>query len=1316
MGRKEPKSNMDVRASRWARLFACAFLMICLAGASNAFAQGAQTATLTGAVADNVGVVPGATVTVTNLNNNAVNTATTNDQGSFRLVSLQPGRYTVKVTMQGFKQVDIAEFNLSAGEVRDLKTLTLAAGGVTETVNVTAEVTPVQTTSSALQKNLTSDLLTSVQIKGRDIFGMLKILPGVIDANDSRDFAAWSSGRSLSINGGNSLNKNTTIDGVPVGEEGGNGTAYITPNIDSVAEVNIISSGYTAENGRMASGQVSMVTKSGTNEFKGSAWYNGRRDWMNKNDYLRLKAGNNKPFFAVNISGFSIGGPVIVPKVINSRTSQKKLFFFASSEYTTDVRPTNVQYTSLPTALERAGDFSQTFYCASASTNSCDRDASGNITRVGSTTRLNLVNPYSSKGVSDFFCAAGTAGATGTACVPTTTVTNIINPKYFNSMGRSILNLLPLPNNVPNAAAGNAWTSNNGSDTLPEHVRKNVVLRVDTVLSQKTRFSVRGLFDRDDSTTFNDIMPGVGSIDNPFPGNLLSTTITQVLKPTVVNEITVGFSQNHWGFKRQPGALQASDYTDWYRSSIGIDPPRLAPFLAYRNPPVMDNHNEDQYPYFPYVSFGGGNASNNGYIRPGGSSGVVPRWNQNYRYTFADDLTMVRGRHSFKMGFSTERDSKTEPGSQNYTGSYNFSHSSTNPYSSGNGYANALIGEFNNYGEIDKRIDYDIRHWLTEGYAQDTWRMTPRFTLDYGLRVTHNGSLYEVRGFNSAFNPSLYKTNGGGVNTNEAVLYQPFCGSATGVPVDGRTSCSTANTRARNPLTGAIVTQAFTGTVVPGSGPITNGAFQQMDGKKPGEYDSLQPISWGPRVGFAWDVFGNGKTAVRGATGIFYNLFNRSNYGFNGGPLTSITRSINQGNLNDIATFVASGNLAVSPASVKVPLELFNNSWLSGNMIAPTELQAERHYQGNLAVQRDIGFQTVVEVAWVGNFGRHYWQTKTANNIPIYSYANQNNLFNNTGLDTQFLRRNYSGIGAINYGTSDQLGLNYNSMQLSVQRRLSHGLQMGLAYTLAKGEGIRGWNFMTEEQGGDAALHEVYYGPQTTSDQGQERRHVLVVNYSYQIPTLNMPVVKYILGGWEASGVVTAVSADPINPSCGNASSIPGSSPTININGIANTDPSLTGVGARCESTPGQSVYSGYNDNPNATNLKEDTIHFNPNAFQRPLPTNTTFTTAGTLGPNPVGNIGNTKWGILRNPNWSNWDFTLARRLPVKVGRGGNVRLQIQFYNLFNQVEWNQMNASMTYAGLDATTGLRTNTGNNTGKYTGVRNPFNGSFTIRFDY
>ena len=273
----------------------------------------------------------------------------------FRIPSLQPGRYTVKVEMDGFRPINMPAFNVLAGEIRELGRLTLTAGGVAESVTITAEVTPVQTATSQLTKNITSDTLVSVQVKGRDIFGMMKILPGVVDTTNSRDFAQWNSGRGLSINGGNSLNKNTTIDGVPVGEEGGDGTTHITPNIDAVGEVNVITSGYTAENGRQSSGLISIVTKSGTNQFRGSGWYNARRDEWNANGYFDKKEQRAKPFFEVNISGYSFGGPVIIPKVMDSRTSQKKTYFFISQEFTDDLRPTSISRTNLPTALERHG-------------------------------------------------------------------------------------------------------------------------------------------------------------------------------------------------------------------------------------------------------------------------------------------------------------------------------------------------------------------------------------------------------------------------------------------------------------------------------------------------------------------------------------------------------------------------------------------------------------------------------------------------------------------------------------------------------------------------------------------------------------------------------------------------------------------------------------------------------------------------------------------------------------------------------------------------------------------------------------------------
>ena len=196
--------------------------------------------------------------------------------------------------MEGFRQITLNEVMVISGETRDLGRLVLEVGTLAEAVTVTAEVTPVNTTTGSLQRNITGDQLTMIQVKGRDIFGMMKILPGVSDTTFSRDYAAWQSGRGLSINGGNSLNKNTTIDGVPVGEEGGDGTTHVTPNIDSIGEVTVITNGYTAENGRQSSGLIRIVTKSGTNQFEGIGLVQRPSRRMERERLLPQEAGGGE--------------------------------------------------------------------------------------------------------------------------------------------------------------------------------------------------------------------------------------------------------------------------------------------------------------------------------------------------------------------------------------------------------------------------------------------------------------------------------------------------------------------------------------------------------------------------------------------------------------------------------------------------------------------------------------------------------------------------------------------------------------------------------------------------------------------------------------------------------------------------------------------------------------------------------------------------------------------------------------------------------------------------------------------------------------
>src|SRR5436190_9188801 len=288
-----------------ARVLGIVALMLFVVCARDAFAQASGNSTVSGTVVESGGVVPGAVVTLTEAATAAVRTNTSNETGVFRFANVPPGVYSLKVTLEGFKPITVDNFTVDAGATRDLGKLALVPGTVSESVVVTAEVTPVQVGSSVRQSSVTADQLQNIPMKGRDIYGLLAVVPGVQDSNLSRDFTSWTSANGITINGAPVTSNNIMIDGIAQRDEYGT-NAFVNPNIDAVAEVQVVATGYTAENGRSNGGLVNYVTKSGTSQLRGTGWYTAKRDSWVANDYVRERQGSPKPLYAVNIAGFSV--------------------------------------------------------------------------------------------------------------------------------------------------------------------------------------------------------------------------------------------------------------------------------------------------------------------------------------------------------------------------------------------------------------------------------------------------------------------------------------------------------------------------------------------------------------------------------------------------------------------------------------------------------------------------------------------------------------------------------------------------------------------------------------------------------------------------------------------------------------------------------------------------------------------------------------------------------------------------------------------------------------------------------------------------
>ena len=296
---------------------ACVAVVVFLS-AIPAFGQGFATGEFSGTVVDQSGgALPGATITATEEATGLVRTAAPNDTGRFVLPAMQPGLYTMKAELSGFQTQIRTGLRLVVGQAVTL-TFTLPVGSLTDQVTVTGEAPLIEVSQTTLGNSMTTQDIENMPTQGREMLSLMQLVPGLTPQLDNGNFE----GATYSANGREDQSNLFLVDGAHNKDDRGGAFTQVSMTIDAFAEYNVMTHDYGAEYGGASGVIVNAVTKSGTNLFRGSAYYYGQDDRFNSTNYFTKKRGDTKPESGNNIVGVSLGGPIL----------RNKAFFFFNTE------------------------------------------------------------------------------------------------------------------------------------------------------------------------------------------------------------------------------------------------------------------------------------------------------------------------------------------------------------------------------------------------------------------------------------------------------------------------------------------------------------------------------------------------------------------------------------------------------------------------------------------------------------------------------------------------------------------------------------------------------------------------------------------------------------------------------------------------------------------------------------------------------------------------------------------------------------------------------------------------------------------------
>jgi hypothetical protein len=814
------------------------------------FAQ-TTSGSIAGSVTDpNKATIANATVKVTDEAKGFTLTAVTDSEGRFVFPQVPPSTYKLTVEATGFKKLERSDLLLVANDKLTLGDMIVEVGATSETVTIIAGATQVQAESAERSYAIQGAAIQNIAVNGRGFTPLASLAPGVIFNTNT---GSADTVQNIFANGLRGSANNLQLDGISIIDTGNNGT-LLNISLDSVAEFKVLTSNYQAEYGRAAGAQISAVTRGGSRDFHGSFYVFRRHDGMNANTWINNRDSTptnkiNKPRLDQRDIGFTIGGPIYIPKVFNE--DKQKLFFFFSQEhqkrFIPPAAPTRV---TVPTALERIGDFSKSV------------DSSGNLF------------PFIRDSTTGLPCSAtNTAG-----CFKDGGVVGRIPANRLYALGLNILKIYPLPNTT--GVGFNYITE--APTSQPE---RQDLIRIDANLSSNWRLNGRYVNNTSDrlfaygSFVLADNLP-----DYPakflFPRYSVSGTLTGSLNPTTILEFTVGVSHN--AIDILPGNPKFN------RTDLG-----LAGF-----PTVFPSAVQLDLP--PQFAFGGRIANG-----PNVGSNNAPFTNFNTVRNVIANVSKIWASHTVKAGIFWENSFKPQSSFANNNANVNFSNDANNPLDSGFAFANAALGIYNTYNQASGYFIGKYRYNNLEWFAQDNWKVHSRLTLDYGMRFYLIQPQYDEDLQTANFLPNRYSA------ADAPLLYRPIClngaASCSGAnrrAVDPRLLTGGFVASNTNTLEGVYV-----GRIVPNTGKLLNGLVQAGAGIEKGLYKN-RGIHFAPRFGFAYDVTGRQNLVVRGGAGMFYDR-PQGNVVFDlvRNPPTTLEPTFNFGRLQDIGT----GPLLLAP-------------------------------------------------------------------------------------------------------------------------------------------------------------------------------------------------------------------------------------------------------------------------------------------------------------------------------------------------------------------------------------------------------------------